>query len=481
MPSEILSTMLYGMIPLLFWKHQPLRMASKKEVSTELPEELSTELPTELLLAIFACLASDRRTLFSAMQVNSRWFVCCAEVLWQIPSFDLPKLIERVDDPMRRQLYVDRIRTLHLGKGNDVWRLLDLEFPCLKTVELRGCAGKPLRAALRCPSRKRQLQNLTLRDLRMSAPTLRLLEKRCQHLRVLELSHRLHCEGQPFFDFLQSLQNLRSLTLTHNLDATILEPACNSMHDGAFESLEELKIDSLKGSLSASALHMILARCTKLKAFEYNADSDLVFEETIACLPARTRLTNVRVQGMPYNQLCTYSPPGKVSNLSLEGSAKSIESILTLVPSSLLNLSCAIREVSPSICGLISRSKHLETLHLDLPNNQKLTREDLKALQSLKELQALTIRSLPAKDTVTDLSDVYCTEYRNKLRMDWLTDEDFGRWIQNFPELQKLDLDWRCDQLTATSVKAVANCCPRLKACRLLWEHDLDECSIRGF
>ena len=65
--------------------------------------------------------------------------------------------------------------------------------------------------------------------------------------------------------------------------------------------------------------------------------------------------------------------------------------------------------------------------------------------------------------------------------MDWLTDEDFGRWIQNFPELQKLDLDWRCDQLTATSVKAVANCCPRLKACRLLWEHDLDKCSIRGF
>lgn len=357
------------------------------------------------------------------MQVNRRWFLCCTKVLWQIPSFDLPKLIERVDDPMRRKQYVDRIRALHVGEGDDVSTLFKLEFPCLKTVEFRNCAGKPLRAALRRLSYKRQLQKLTLCDLRISASTLTLLKKHCQHLRGLELSHGLRFEGQPFFEFLQSLQDLRSLTLGHNLDATILEPACNSMHDGAFESLEELNIDSLKGSLSTSALRMILARCIKLKAFGYIADSDLVFEETIACLPARTSLTDVRVQGMPYDQPCTYSPPRKVSDLSLEGSAKSIESILTLIASSVSNLSCAIWEVAPSICGLSSRSKHLKTLHLDLPDNQEHTREDLKALESLKELQALAIRSLPARDAVIDVSDVYCTKSYDKLRMDRLTDE----------------------------------------------------------
>ena len=61
-----------------------------------------------------------------------------------------------------------------------------------------------------------------------------------------------------------------------------------------------------------------------------------------------------------------------------------------------------------------------------------------------------------------------------------LDDTTFRQWIANFPELQRLEMRCECPELTVMAIQALADACPLLETCTLMYTHDLSVLNALG-
>lgn len=61
-----------------------------------------------------------------------------------------------------------------------------------------------------------------------------------------------------------------------------------------------------------------------------------------------------------------------------------------------------------------------------------------------------------------------------------LDDSTFRRWIANFPKLQRLEMRCECPELKVMAIQALADACPLLETCTLMYTHDLSVSNALG-
>lgn len=135
-------------------------------------------------------------------------------------------------------------------------------------------------------------------------------------------------------------------------------------------------------------------------------------------------------------------------------------------PKTLLSLDLNTLDNSDSILPTISRLSNLVRLKLEFDSDRKLSPVDLDHISQLSKLRKCHIEwggLLPRPHGPNSPND--CP---------WLTDEYFRGWISKLPLLQNLFLGLDSATITQTSLQYLADSCPSLSRCYLLWEHDLN-------
>jgi hypothetical protein len=416
-------------------------------------------LPIELQLDIFSHLADDRGTLFSAMQVSRGWYKCCVEILWQNTSARY--LLCHAIAPHRRQYYANAIQKLcDPLHRSDLESMHDLHFPRLREVCFSTISFPLLEVAQARMLAGSQLRVLSLVDGCTSKEMLQLVNSYCPKLRELLLDTRVHVEVQFLVKFLQSLRFLDALAIGRCMDAALLATTFDLLPDDFAQRLDYLGLRRLTGRLSAESLHNFLVRCVNLQSFSYSADPYLrnresILDKTVAHLPKLTHLSGVNVISTT-GRHANYSHKS-VESLGMKGSTRMIAGLFLEITDLLTSLTLLVEDNEWRITSLLGRFGQLKSLRVYLDHRHQLRPLDLMALQGFPNLQTLTLG-------VSTIG-----QHRRAMRVDWIDDGFFDRWIMNFPALQKLELEWFTWSLTVSSLRSIAYYCPELRECTVLW------------
>ncbi|KAG9677915.1 hypothetical protein KCU95_g17136, partial [Aureobasidium melanogenum] len=149
--------------------------------------------------------------------------------------------------------------------------------------------------------------------------------------------------------------------------------------------------------------------------------------------------------------------------MSLCGGNLAIMPFLSSTPTTLVGLSLEVDDHRNSICPALSRLSNLVHLRLQFMHDRKLSRTDLDSISRLSKLQSCSIaESQPFRN---DEFSIECS---------WITDSYFKSWIAKLPLLHTLWLEFDNPPLTQASLQYIAQSCPFLSWCHLMWVHDLN-------
>jgi hypothetical protein len=158
----------------------------------------------------------------------------------------------------------------------------------------------------------------------------------------------------------------------------------------------------------------------------------------------------------------TYPFPS-IKDISLRGEASTVKILLCNTPKTLVSLNLDVFDNSDSILPTISRLSNLVHLKLVFDGDRGFSRADFDYVSRLPKLQKCHLEWGHVEEGPGIYPD--CP---------WLTDECFNTWISKLPQLRELFLGLESPTITQRSLQFLADSCPLLLACALLWEHDLE-------
>ena len=384
-----------------------------------------------------------RSTLLSAVLVNKAWAAEAIRILWK----STPVIaLAAIKDRDRRQFYAFRVRKLEVchyeSETRATWAaecstLRDLELPLLKFIDIdeeREFSTFDLRLCVECCIRP-SLEVVQYTGSVLDSHILHLLRTHCPNLNKIVVLVYVFESVSALAELIDSCKSLRSIILYGSDEK---------------EYSEEDEFDTGDSGVHADVHEQLLrsfACCNSLEEMKVHA----LFE-----YPAFCRV--LRNTEQPFKDLRCLS-----FGLRLEAKSASLL-VPKLNPHSLTALHLDI-----VIDGIDSTTNMMPEIGLRLVNLQRLSLEygneedmpfhpnDMIPLQNLKRLRSLQIsylRFLPK-----------------------LTDELFISMVENWPELEVLQLDlFGADSVLSTkSLTSLGKLCPRLNNCQIIGSYNLTD------
>lgn len=135
---------------------------------------------------------------------------------------------------------------------------------------------------------------------------------------------------------------------------------------------------------------------------------------------------------------------------------------LTSTLTTLVDLSLEVDDHRDSILPVIGRLSNLVRLRIYFTCDKRLSCTDLNSISGLSKSQVC----------LTDRQALFDT--RAFLDCSWITDLYFESWIAKLTRLEFLRLRFDNATLTQASLQYIAENCPLLESCHLMWVHDLN-------
>lgn len=427
-------------------------------------------LPLELQQEVFSYLTGDSASLFTAIPVSKACYHGCIGMLWREST---QKRLVKISTPERRQHYANMIYRWDLNAWKYPPTCFDvLDFPMLKILSFNGglLSAVQLRRCMQAG-----LHTLRLIDCEVNADILELAAKYCTQLRALDVT-ALALDGttsDQFVTLLQSFPALKSLHLYHIADSTmnrVFEWGKDNLHQ-----LEELSWTQHWNFTMDSALrNEFLKRCTGLRKLCLALGGTLV-TDVLIILSSHPLLEVLHIDAWLFDnqfqqrfvsETPVARPFASIQDLSVRGNVLTIKPLLSSSPQTLISLDLDIDDNSDSIMPTICRLSNLVRLKLGLDSSRTFSRADMGCVSQLSKLQECHIEwaGLVPRHHGPNSSN-HCP---------WLTDEYFKGWISRLSLLQNLFLELNSATITQKSLQYLADSCPSLSHCRLLWEHDLN-------
>lgn len=438
-------------------------------------DSTSNSLPPELQQEILSYFDEDVAALSIAIRVSKAWYHDCIGMLWCISS---QKMLTKVSTPDRQQYYANLIVDLNVDDELSHNWCDGLEFPSLKMIRfMRG--SLPV-------SKFRHLLQTGLHTLHYSNrepddATLQMLGSCPNQVEELEmmLPESSNISPDQFMPFLQSFPALRRLNLTF-IPADIMDRVYAWKGD-AVAQLEELSMIE-RGWDPARDLGLrnsFLKRCTGLRML-YLDRGDTISADALAQLSSLASLENLSIEAWisdyvgkqleeklsdDKNSVCR--PFSHIKTMYLCGGKPAIMPFVSSTITTLVNLNLEVDDHLDSICPAISRLSNLVHLRIVFSIYKQLTRTDLDLITELSRLQTCQIDRQERDEILqgTGSSSLDCS---------WITDLYFKSWIAKLRRLRSLRLRFDNPTLTQVSLQYIAESCPLLTNCDLIWEHDLN-------
>ncbi|KEQ70266.1 hypothetical protein M436DRAFT_66662 [Aureobasidium namibiae CBS 147.97] len=426
-------------------------------------------LPAELKQEVFSYFNRDKRSLFAVIQVNKAWYHGCIGTLWHSST---QKRLGSVT-PERRQHYANMIYRWDLNGWKYSSKCFDgLEFPMLKDLSFEGgvLSNVQLRRCMQVG-----LHTLRVINYQLDATILELAAKYCTQLRAFSVTAVApdSTTSDQFMVLLKSFPALRSLRL-HLVAGSIMNRVFEWGGDDICQ-LEELSwTQNWESQMDFALRNEFLKRCTRLRKICLELRGTLVTHALIilSSLPLLEVLhIDAWLSDDQFQQRFVSGNPVAhpfpiIKDLSVCGNVSTIKPLLSSLPQTLITLNLGIEDNSDSILPTISRLSNLVRLKLEFESDRRLSPIDLGYISQLSKLRKCHIEwesLLPRPRGPNSPSD--CP---------WLTDEYFKGWISKLPLLQDLFLGLDGATVTQISLQYLADSCPSLSRCCLLWEHDLN-------
>jgi hypothetical protein len=420
-------------------------------------------LPPELKQEIFSYLKKDKASLFAVIQVSKACHNCCIGMLWRKAT---QRMLARIPTPQRRQHYANMIFRWTVDDYSSCELFDGIDFPLLKNMLLHG--GPPPVTQLRHYLHA-GLHTLRFICCELDAAILDLTATCCTQLQRLQI-RRLKSANPPtperFMTFLQSFPALRRLELDY-IPSNIMNRVFE-WDSGVVAKLEELSCVENWNSEFDKAVHTrFLKRCTGLrKLYLWPVDTlsaDILIQVLSYPLLELLDIDGCLAEGVQLQQQFVSGPPvahpfPSIKDLTIRSETSTINFLLSSSPKTLVSLDLNIVDNSDSVFQTIGRLPNLVHLNLLCDSYNKLARIDLDHIAGLPRLQTFHLETR---------SDPY-------IGSPWFTDKYFKAWITKLPQLRVLFLGLESTTVTQSSLQFLADSCPSLLRCSLLWEHDLN-------
>lgn len=438
---------------------------------------LFSNLPPELQLDVFECM--DRATLHSTVQVNKRWHDLSARILWSYPSAQRMATLAVIQPLERRQYYASKIHVVHIKEPKRCSAYSSLVFSSLRYLGLCGNTCEPgSRSSIQAgPYLQAKLQATSFHHCIMPQNILSQIKSHCGFITSIELHHAVREFGDDVFaEFLQSLPCLRDLTLGNESTTATIDSLCRITADSLAPRLEILCLPYLTGSVEPEGFRKFMANCKSLKHFcLYNIKESrhqgllsgkllahVLHVNPLTCLDVDFLTPELIEQTLLY----TSAPFARLQRLRLKTDSATMISALRHTSTNLRTLHLFPSDITAGFFTSISRQTNLHALAILLPAFQIITNANLLALSSLKTLRLLALVSQ--------------VPVWRPAQMPNLDDSTFRQWIANFPRLQRLEMRCECPELTVMAIQALADACPLLQTCTLMYTHDLSVLNALG-
>jgi hypothetical protein len=433
-------------------------------------------LPPELKQEIFSYLDGDNASLFAAIQVSKVFHNCCIGMLWRRSA---ERRLAKVSTRERRQYYANMIYRWEVDDpvtweswdwpGKPSWELCDgLSFPLLKDLSISGGFLSPMQLR-RCL--QAGLHTLRCVQCKLDAAMLQAMATCCMQVQRLVISNpdTRRVTPEQFVTFLQSLPSLRRLEL-EEIEGKIMNRVLD-WEGSSIAQLEDLSLNDCRSSARGVPFrNTFLKHCTGLRKLYMQADglsagvlNQLSNYPLLEVLHVEDWLVDDE-QLQP--RFIGRSPLPSIKDLSICGMVSTIEPLLSSLPPTLVSLDLDITDNSYSILPTISRLSNLIHLKIFFDGYREFSRTDLDLISKLSSLQKCHL------DWGGPLPRRYGSESSNDCP--WLTDKYFRCWISKLPRLQDLFLALDSATITHSSLESLADSCPSLSKCHLMWEHDLN-------
>lgn len=428
-------------------------------------------LPPELQQEIFSYLDRDNASLFAAIQVSKAWNHSCISMLWWEST---QKRLAKVRTPGRRQHYANIIRDWKLDDIGSSGALFDgLDFPLLECLSFL-LGSLPLKQLCRCL----QTGMHTLEFLQYPFDTTILdtvsLYGTQLHDLVIRYPDTYDITPDQFVTFLQSLPTLRRLKLI-DIKENIMQ-AVIRWKDGSLAQLKELALledpENHRGlDPEPWRLNNFLQCCTGLREL-FVCHGNVLSADTLAQLSCQESLEVLRIFGYISlevgvqlrdrfsSMLYRVRLFPNIRRIDMAGGSLVINTLLSGALTTLTDLELVVDDNSDSVCPTIGRLSSLVRLHISFEKDRKLSQRDMDHISDLSKLEQCHIGSV--EDFFGPL-----------LEDPWLTDLYFKKWVKKLPQLRFLRLELNSFTITQAALQSLADSCPFMTSCQLIWEHDL--------
>ncbi|KAG9553080.1 hypothetical protein KCU71_g13384, partial [Aureobasidium melanogenum] len=405
-------------------------------------------LPPELQQEILNYLDGDNASLFAAIQVSKAFHNFCIGMLWRNSTS------RRLAKPLtleRRQHYANMIRSWDLNDYSSGELFDGLNFPLLGCVSF-SYGDFPIKQLRHC------LQNglHVLQELRMICP------------------EADHIKPDQFVTFLQSFPALYRLDLDR-----IKRHILSAVFRWKSSSLAQLKDLTLIEHPEAEwfvdpnpwLFSDFLQRCTGLRKLRV-APGHVLSAEVLTQLSCQESLEVLRIHGYISREVGVQLRDRFSSRLSrahlfpsiqrlhMAGESPMINTLLSGALVTLIDLELEVDDSFDSICPTIGRLSNLVSLHISFEKHRELSQQDMDHISDLSKLEQCHIGRF-----------LDCLE--DPMEDPWLTDLYFKKWIMKLPRLRSLRLELNSPTITQAALQSLADSCPSIASCQLIWEHDL--------
>lgn len=450
-------------------------------------------LPPELAQQIFGYLNGDNDSLFNIIQVSKACHTDCIGMLWHSST---QKRLGSVT-PERRQHYANMIYRWDLDH-DPFWDLFDgLDFPLLRELSFSGGC---LSDTQLCHCLRVGLHTLRFTRCVLDAAFLETMARSCTRLQRLVISapDARNITPDQFVTFIQSFPALHRLQLDYIRD-NVADKLFDLTFIQSLPALRRLQLSSMKDNIMHKLFRWEASSVAQLEELSWTEDwgsgfdavlrnrflqhntnfrklhldqGETLSDDAIIHLASCPSLEVLHIYGwLEEHQLqnrfvdghSVTHPFPRLKDLWMEGSATPIKALLSSSLRTLVNLNLVLTDNSANVLQAISGLSNLVHLTIIFNCSMKLSRTDLDCISELSMLQTCQIDWMGPSHLGDATND--CP---------WLTDRYFKGWISKLPLLQDLLLALESATITQASLQSLAECCPSLWKCSLLWEHDIN-------
>lgn len=439
-------------------------------------------LPPELQQDIFCYLDGDNASLFAVVRVSKAYHNLCIDRLWRNSA---QKRLAKARTADRRQHYANLIQDLNLD-DDLVEELFDsLEFPLLKGLSFSG-------GSLSAMQLGRHLQSglHTLRYINSEIDTTILeVPAACwSQLQELNMTFPQTSNITPlqFMSFLQCLSALRRLHL-NRIAENIMDEVIR-WKSSSLAQLEELTLTEYRGAERSlnprpGLRNDFLKYCNGLRKLHVDR-GDWISADTLTHLSSLNSLEVLHIeewlltaddefQEQYLNVGSVLHTFLSIKDLSLCGKTCVVTTLLSNKPETLVELDLTIVETDEGddhdkILQVVGCLSSLVRLSILFDFDSVVSRTDMDHISDLSKLQKCHIESRGSSFPMED-------EFRFS-RHSWITDYYFKDWSAKLPRLRDLRLALDASAFTSVThscLQSLADNCPLLVNCQLIWEHDL--------